>query len=416
MRAFTSAGLRGRYNQEMPNEDDFAAMFEASVQPKRFRRGQTIEGTIVAIGGEVAFVDVGGKGEAQIEIAELKDADGALEVSVGDRIQATVVSTEGGLTLSRKLQRGAATNRQLEEAFRSGLPVEGKIERDVKGGYEVRIGGARGFCPFSQIDTVRTTDPAQHVGQVYTFKIIEFKNGGKDLVVSRRALLEASQAEDAVKVRQSIVPGAVMTGRVVSVREFGAFVDLGAGVQGLLHVSEMAWTRVADASQVLSPGQAITVQVLRVDDATQKISLGLKQLSADPWSTVASGYETGQVRAGRVTRLTDFGAFVELEPGIEGLAHASTFPPTGQPNGWKRSVSLGMAARFEILSIDTNKKRIGLAVVPEGAARAGVSQRAIDDAAESDELRDYKSRADAASSGSLGSMADQLRGALTPRK
>jgi len=400
----------------MPNEDDFAAMFEASVQPKRFRRGQTIEGTIVAIGGEVAFVDVGGKGEAQIEIAELKDADGALEVSVGDRIQATVVSTEGGLTLSRKLQRGAATNRQLEEAFRSGLPVEGKIERDVKGGYEVRIGGARGFCPFSQIDTVRTTDPAQHVGQVYTFKIIEFKNGGKDLVVSRRALLEASQAEDAVKVRQSIVPGAVMTGRVVSVREFGAFVDLGAGVQGLLHVSEMAWTRVADASQVLSPGQAITVQVLRVDDATQKISLGLKQLSADPWSTVASGYETGQVRAGRVTRLTDFGAFVELEPGIEGLAHASTFPPTGQPNGWKRSVSLGMAARFEILSIDTNKKRIGLAVVPEGAARAGVSQRAIDDAAESDELRDYKSRADAASSGSLGSMADQLRGALTPRK
>ena len=175
-------------------EEDFAAMFEASVKPKRFHRGQTIEGTIVAIGGEVAFVNVGGKGEAQIEIAELKNADGVLEVSVGDRLQATVVSTEGGLTLSRKLQRGAATNRQLEDAFRAGLPVEGKIERDVKGGYEVRIGGARGFCPFSQIDTVRTTDPAQHVGQVYTFKIIEFKDGGKDLVVSRRALLEAGQA------------------------------------------------------------------------------------------------------------------------------------------------------------------------------------------------------------------------------
>jgi len=397
-------------------DEDFAALFEASVKPKRFQRGQAIDGTIVAIGREAAFVDVGGKGEAQIEIAELKDADGALEVSVGDRIQATVVSTEGGLTLSRKLQRGAATNRLLEDAFRAGLPVEGKIERDVKGGYEVRIGGARGFCPFSQIDTVRTTDPAQHLGQVYTFKIIEFKDGGKDLVVSRRVLLAADQAANAVELRKSIVIGAVMTGRVVSVREFGAFVDLGAGVQGLLHVSEMAWARVSDTSQLLSPGQEITVKVLRVDEATQKVSLGLKQLSADPWSTVASGYEAGQVRTGRVTRLTDFGAFVELEPGVEGLAHASTFPPTGHPNGWKKSVSAGMVARFEILNIDLDKKRIGLGLVEEGATRAGVSKKAIEDAAEAEELRDYKSRADVASSGSLGSLADQLRGALTRRE
>jgi small subunit ribosomal protein S1 len=393
-------------------EEDFAALFEASVKPKRFQRGQTIEGTIVAIGGEVAFVNVGGKGEAQIEIAELRNADGVLEVSVGDRLQATVVSTEGGLTLSRKLQRGAATNRQLEEAFRAGLPVEGKIERDVKGGYEVRIGGARGFCPFSQIDTVRGTDPAQHVGKVYTFKIIEFKNGGKDLVVSRRVLLEADQAANAVEVRQSIVIGAVMTGRVTSVREFGAFVDLGAGVQGLLHVSEMAWARVSDTSQFLSPGQEITVKVLRVDEDGKKISLGLKQLSADPWSTVASEYEGGHVRTGRVTRLTDFGAFVELEPGVEGLAHASTFPPTGRPNGWKTSVSVGTVARFEILSIDPDKKRIGLGLVEEGATRAGVSRKAIEETAEAEELRAYKSRADAASSGSLGSLADQLRGAL----
>ena len=397
-------------------EEDFATMFEASVKAKRFRRGQAVEGAIVAIGAEVAFVNLGGKGEAQIEIAELKDADGVLEVSVGDRIQATVVSTEGGLTLSRKMQRGAATNRQLEDAFRAGLPVEGKVERDVKGGYEVRISGARGFCPFSQIDTVRTTDPAQHVGKVYTFKIIEFKDGGKDLVVSRRVLLAADQAANAVEIRQSIVVGAVMTGRVTSVREFGAFVDIGAGVQGLLHVSEMAWARVADTSQFLSPGQEITVKVLRVDENTQKISLGLKQLSADPWSTVAAGYETGKVCTGRVTRLADFGAFVELEPGIEGMAHASTFPPTGHPNGWKKSVAVGMVTRFEILSIDPEKKRIGLALVPEGAARAGVSQKAIEDAAESEELRDYNSRADGEASGSFGSLADQLRGALTPRK
>src|SRR5438094_8570671 len=153
-------------------EEDFAAMFEASTKPKRFERGQTLEGTIVAIGPEVAFVDVGGKGEAMIEIDELKDAGGDLEVAVGDRIQAMVVSTAGGLTLSRKLVRGAATQRQLENAFRAGLPVEGKVEKAVKGGYEVRMAGQRAFCPFSQIDTIRTESSA-HEGRVYEFRILE---------------------------------------------------------------------------------------------------------------------------------------------------------------------------------------------------------------------------------------------------
>ena len=351
-------------------DEDFAAMFEASRKARHVERGQTIEGTIVAIGAEVAFVNIGGKGEALIEIAELKNDEGALEVAVGDRIQAVVMSTEGGLTLSRRLARGAATNKQLEDAFHSRLPVEGKIERDVKGGYEVRIGGQRAFCPFSQIDTVRTSDPAQHVGRVYEFRIIEYKEGGRNLVVSRRALLEEQQRAGAAEVRRSIVAGAVLTGRVASVREFGAFVDLGGGVQGLLHVSEIGWSRVSDPSQVLTPGQEITVKVLRVDDNTQKIALGLKQLTADPWSSVETTYETGQVRTGRVTRLTEFGAFVELEPGVEGLAHVSTFAPTGHSKGWSQSVAVGTTAAFEILSIDLERKRIGVALVEDGSARA----------------------------------------------
>ena len=354
--------------------EDFAAMFEASLQAKRFETGQNLEGTIVAIGPEVAFVDVGGKGEAMIEVAELKDADGDLEVAVGDRIQAVLVSTVGGLTLSRKLARGAATERQLEDAFHSRLPVEGKVEKAVKGGYEVRIGSQRAFCPISQIDILRT-DPAAHEGRVYEFRIIEYKEGGKNLVVSRRALLEEGQRASAAEIRRSIVPDAVMTGRVTSVREFGAFVDLGAGVQGLLHVSEMGWSRVSDTSQVVHPGDEITVKVLRVDDDKQKISLGLKQLSADPWSRVHATYEIGQVRTGRVTRLADFGAFVELEPGVEGLAHASTFAPTGHSGGWVSSVALEMTGAFEILSIDLEKKRIGLALLPEGSARVGGTPR-----------------------------------------
>ena len=230
-------------------EEDFAALFEASLKARRFEKGQTIDGIVVSIGPEVAFVDVGGKGEASIDIDEMKDPDGNLEVAVGDRIQAVVVSTAGGLRLSRKLARGAATLRQLEDAFQSGLPVEGRVERAVKGGFEVTIARQRAFCPFSQIDTLRT-DPVVHEGRVYEFRIIEYKNGGRHLVVSRRALLEEQQQANAAEVRRSIVAGAVMTGRVASVRDFGAFIDLGGGVQGLLHVSEMGWSRVADASQV----------------------------------------------------------------------------------------------------------------------------------------------------------------------
>jgi small subunit ribosomal protein S1 len=472
--------------------EDFAAMFNASVQVKRIEKGQTLEGTIVAIGPEVAFVDVGGKGEAMIKVDELKNADGNLEVAVGDRVQAMVVSTVGGLTLSRKLARGAATERQLEDAFHTGLPVEGKVERAIKGGYEVRIAGQRAFCPTSQIDTLRT-DASVHEGRVYEFRITEYKEGGRNLVVSRRALLEEEQRASAAEVRRSIVAGAVMTGRVTSVREFGAFVDLGGGVQGLLHISEMGWSRVSDTSQVVRPGDEITVKVLRVDDATQKISLGLRQLTADPWSRVHEAYAVGQVRTGRVTRLADFGAFVELEPGVEALAHASTFAPTGRSDGWSSGMAPEMTGAFEILSIDVEKKRIGVALVPEGSARAArtapsqpeivpgarltgkverhekfgvfvflapgrtgliplsetgvardadvskafpvggdvevivlevdpagrrirLSVKAVLDAHEAEEVREYTERGDGAHSEGFGSLADKLRGALKPRE
>jgi small subunit ribosomal protein S1 len=380
--------------------DDFAAMFEASIQAKRIERGQTLEGKVVGIGPEVAFVDVGGKGEATIDIEELKDSDGRLEVSVGDRIQAVVVSTAGGLILSRKLARKAATDRQLEDAFHTGLPVEGKVVRSVKGGFEVQIARHRAFCPISQIDTIRT-DGSAHEGRVYRFRIVEYKDGGRNLVVSRRALLEEEQRARADEIRRSIVPGGVMTGRVTSVRDFGAFVDLGAGVQGLLHVSEMDWARVADAAQIVKPGDEITVKVLRVDDEKEKISLGLKQLTDDPWSRVQQTYEVGQVHTGRVTRVVEFGAFVQLEPGVEALAHASTFAPTGNPEEWSKAAVPGTTAAFEILAIDPAKKRISVALVPA--------------AQETEDARQYAEREQSGATPGSGLLADKLRRALAPR-
>jgi small subunit ribosomal protein S1 len=382
--------------------DDFAAMFEASTKARRFKEGQTLEGTIVAIGPDVAFVDVGGKGEATIEVEELKDEDGDIEVSVGDRIQATIVSVAGGVQLSRKLLRGAATDRQLEDAFRTGLPVEGKVEKEIKGGFEVRIARQRAFCPFSQIDIIRS-EPAQHIGRVYAFRIAEFKEGGRNLVVSRRAILEDEQRVKAAEVRRAIVPDAVLTGRVAGVREFGAFVDLGGGVQGLLHISEMSWARVSDPSQMVKPGDEIVVKVLRVEENGEKISLGLKQLVADPWATVSERFQVGQVLMARVSRVATFGAFVELEPGVEALAHASTFMPSGRSH-WSSQVPAGTTAAFEIVTIDPVGKRIGVALVPEGSSRAEAAAGRGED-----------QRAANTNEG-FGSLGDRLRGAFQQSK
>jgi small subunit ribosomal protein S1 len=396
-------------------EEDFAAMFEASVKARQFGRGQVVEGTVVAIGPKVAFVNIGGKGEAEIDVAELKDADGDIDVSVGDRIQAMVVSTSGGIVLSRKGVRNAATQRELEDAFHAGLAVEGKVAQTVKGGYEVRIARERAFCPLSQIDIVRTDDPELHVGRTYAFRVIEYKNGGKDVVLSRRKHLEEEQRASAVEVRKSIVPGAVLAGRVVSVPEFGAFVDLGGGIQGLLHASEMSWTRGTKPAEIVTPGDQITVKVLRVDDATQKISLGLRQLLDDPWTAVAAKYEVGQVRSGRVTRVADFGAFVELEPGIEGLAHASTFAPTGRAGGgWAKAAPAGFIGAFEIVTIDTAQKRIGLALVEEGTSRAASATSPSGAVVPAETVQDVTT-AEAAPTTAFGSMADRLRDALTGR-
>jgi small subunit ribosomal protein S1 len=384
-------------------EEDFATLFEASQQAKRIEKGQTIDGLIVAIGPEVALVSVGGKSEAVIEIDELKDDEGKLAVAIGDRIQAMVVSTSGGLKLSRKLALGAATARQLEDAFRAGLPVEGKVERAVKGGYEVRVARQRAFCPVSQIDTARNVDPVQHEGRVYQFRIIEYKEGGRNLVVSRRALLEEEQRAIADETRRSIVVGAVMTGRVTSVRDFGAFVDLGGGVQGLLHVSEMGWSRVSDASQAMNPGDEITVKVLRVDDDRQKIALGLKQLTDNPWSTVEARYEAGQVRTGRVTRVAQFGAFVELEPGIEGLIPLSE-TGVARDVDLKKAFPVGADVEVVILEVDA----------PAGRMR--LSSQAVLQAKEVEEVREYTDRGDSVSAEGFGSLADKLRDAFTSRK
>ena len=387
---------------EDQNDEDFAALFAASEQTKRLATGQTVEGTIVAIGPEFALVNVGSKGEASLAVNELTNDDGVLEAKVGDRVQATIVSMVGGLTLSRRMQRGAATKRQIEDAFRAGLPVEGKVDAEVKGGYTVTIARQRAFCPHSQIDIVRQSDPAGHLGRVYAFRIIEYAEDGRKFVVSRRALQEAEQKVRAEEIRRSLAVDAVVTGRIASVREFGAFVELGGGVQGLLHVSEMGWSRVNDPSAMFKAGDEITVKVLRIEskNGEDKIALGLKQLTDDPWAAVAQKYPLGTVVRGRVTRLAEFGAFVELEPGVTGLLPISE---TGARKGAdiKKTLPVGTVVDVIVLEIDAAGRRIRLSI------------KAIQDAVEDADVRDYAARTDAAAKdSSFGSLADKLRGAL----
>jgi small subunit ribosomal protein S1 len=385
--------------------EDFAAMFAASEQSKRLATGQTVEGTIVAIGPEFALVNVGSKGEASLAVNELTNDDGVMEARVGDRIQATIVSMVKGVMLSRRMQRGAATKRQIEDAFRAGLPVEGKVEAEVKGGYTVTIARQRAFCPHSQIDIVRQSDPAGHIGRVYAFRIIEYAEDGRKFVVSRRVLQEAEQRVRAEEIRRSLAVDAVVTGRIASVREFGAFVELGGGVQGLLHVSEMGWSRVNDPSAMFKAGDEITVKVLRIEskNGEDKIALGLKQLTDDPWSAVAQKYPIGTVVRGRVTRLAEFGAFVELEPGVIGLLPV-TETTAGRGADIKKTLPVGTVVDVIVLEIDAAGRRVRLSI------------KAIQDAVEDADVRDYAARTDAAAKdSSFGSLAEKLKGALGTR-
>jgi len=391
-------------SERNPDGEDFASMLEASLekaapQGRAFEVGQSVEGVIVAVGRDAVFVDIGGKGEASMNLEELRDSEGNVTAKAGDRIKALVVSAGATIEISRKLAQGAAAKEQLEAAHAAGLPVDGRVEKVNKGGYDVRVSGVRGFCPLSQIDIGRVADPEEHVGRTYTFRILEYKEGGRNIVLSRRALLEEEAREKAREVMKKVVPGAVLPGRIASVTNYGAFVDLGGGVNGLLHVSEMAWTRVASPSEIVQPGQELAVQVLKVDEEGRKISLSLKHLQEDPWQRAAQRRKPGQTIQGRVTRHAQFGAFVEIEPGVEGLAHVSTFPATR--GDWKELAPPGSAASFRIESIDVEKRRISLAWVEPPRER-------------SDSTESGASKPPDAGAG-FGSIADKMRAALNPK-
>src|SRR5436190_4582406 len=301
------------------DEEDFAALFAASEEGrKRERRiaaGDVIRGRVIAVGATAAFVAVGGKAEATIDLGEFRDpATGEVQLHEGDEIEATVVddgARSGSIVLKRVAGRGGHVPGELEQAFAHGIAIEGLVSGENKGGYDVQLGSVRAFCPGSQIDR-RRVEGTQYVGQRFRFRITKLDANGRNVVVSRRQLLEEEAAAQATTTWATLREGAVVTGTVTSLREFGAFVDLG-GVEGLIHVSELGHQRVSNPADVLQPGQRVEVKVLKLErgagGAPGRIGLSLRALEPDPWDTVRQRFPVGTTTRGIVRRMEPFGAF-----------------------------------------------------------------------------------------------------------
>jgi small subunit ribosomal protein S1 len=354
----------------MSDDDDFASMFAESEKgaprAKRPKIGDLVKGKVVSIGKDTVFINVGGKAEGVLDRAEVSDSENKLLLEVGSTVEARVVGDQGGsLQLRVKLGRGPQASAELTQAHELGIPVDGTVTEVIKGGVSVDVAGVRGFCPASQIDARFVEDLSVYVGQRLTFRVTKYD--GRNLVLSRRALVEEENSKLAAETRKNIVVGAVLRGKVVGFKPFGAFVDLG-GIEGMLHVSELGFSRVEKPEDVLRMGQEVEVSVLKLETThdkgktVERISLSLKALANDPWHELTAGLVEGARVKGKITRLQPFGAFVEIAPNVEGLIHISELGAGRRINHPKEVVDIGQEIEAVILAIDPERRRLGLSM------------------------------------------------------
>ena len=351
--------------------ENFAQMLDAEGAPpapttSEVSVGDEVSGVIVKVEDENSFVEYGSRDEAIIRTSELKGPDGELRYKVGDPIRAFAVATGDEILLSRGLSRQDVQADLLYQAYKAGLPVEGRVDAVNKGGLGVTIeGDVRGFCPISHVDTQYVENAEEYRDQTLTFKIIEFRHQGRVIVLSRRALIEAEQDEAAGAVRSQLKKGAQLAGKVTRLESFGAFVELGSGVEGLVHVSEISHQRVGHPQEVLEVGQQIQVAVLRTKDLgkrrKERISLSIKALEKDPWQEIKEQFAVGTVVTGKVDGLEDFGAFVELAEGVRGLVHVSEIADRriGHP---REVLSPEEEIKVVVLEVDDRRQRLRLSI------------------------------------------------------
>ncbi|MFN8895394.1 MAG: 30S ribosomal protein S1 [Betaproteobacteria bacterium] len=342
--------------------DAFASLFEESLKSNDMRVGEVISAEVVRIDFNHVVVNAGLKSESYVPIEEFKNDQGELEVQVGDFVSVAIDAVENGYgdtILSRDKAKRLASWMSLENALESGEFVTGTVSGKVKGGLTVLVNGIRAFLPGSLLDTRPVKDMSPFEGKTMEFKVIKLDRKRNNVVLSRRAVVEASMGEERAKLLETLTEGAIVHGVVKNITEYGAFVDLG-GIDGLLHITDMAWRRVRHPSEVVTVGQELTAKVLKFDAEKNRVSLGIKQLGDDPWHGVSRRYPNGTRLFGKITNIADYGAFVEIEPGIEGLVHVSEMDWTNKNVAPAKVVSLGEEVEVMVLEIDEDKRRISL--------------------------------------------------------
>jgi small subunit ribosomal protein S1 len=346
------------------DEPTFAdLMQDMIVEEHLLKPGQKVWATIVAVTAEGIFLDVGEKTEGFLHRKELENEAGLVTVKEGDTIEAYFVTRDDDQRIfTTRIGEADMARTLLHEAWKNRVPIEGIVEREVKGGYSIQIApGSNGFCPFSQMGLHRTETPDKYIGQRLTFLIMEYGEKGRNIILSNRSILKEKQREQQEHLKQTLREGMTVRGRITALRDFGAFVEIG-GVNGLQPTSEISWERVKNIREVLSVGQELDLLIIRLDWQKNRITLSRKKTLADPWNKIETRYIEGKLYAGTVTGLTDFGAFVLLEPGVEGLIHISTFGKKVKHIG--EFLSEGQSVDVQIEKVEKEKKRISL--IPKG--------------------------------------------------
>jgi small subunit ribosomal protein S1 len=344
--------------------ESFAQLFEESLASQRIRPGQILTGRVIEVTPDVVVVSAGLKSEAVIPTQQFKNERGEIEVSVGDDVEVALDSVEDGsgeTRLSREKAKRARTWERLEKAFEEGEVVSGLINGRVKGGFTVEIDFVRAFLPGSLVDVRPVRDPSYLEGKTLEFKVIKLDQKRNNVVVSRRAVVEQEYSAERSELLDKLQEGAVIRGVVKNLTDYGAFVDLG-GIDGLLHITDMAWKRVKHPSEVVNVGDEIDVRILKFDRERQRVSLGLKQLGADPWQNIARRYPSGTRLFGKVTNIADYGCFVEIEEGVEGLVHVSEMDWTNKNVNPSKVVHIGEEVEVMVLDIDEERRRISLGI------------------------------------------------------
>lgn len=347
--------------------ESFAKLLEKNrSKTARLAPGEKVKSRVVSISGDLVYIDIGGKSEGVIDLEEFREKDGHVRIQEGDEVEAFFLSVQNGIRKLTTLVNGCSVVelKAIMGACEAGLPVNGEVKREVKGGFEVEVGGVRCFCPHSQIDLKGGREAGVYLGQTFPFQVLEYEEEGRNIVLSRRVLLEKEKQAAVDRLKETLKEGAEITGRVSSLQKFGAFVDIG-GMEGLVPMSEISWTKTEKIEDKLALGQEIAVKILSLDWDSNRLTLSIKALQPDPWTLVQEKYQIDGRVNGTIARLAPFGAFVNLGHGIDGLVHISNLGAGRRINHPREVVEVGQIVEVYVLAVDLEKRKISLSMQPK---------------------------------------------------